>query len=126
MLLLPFGAAALRDVANAAAPARATWSQVAVLGAAGGIGQPLSLLLKMNPLVSQLSLYDIANTPGVAADLSHCNTPAQVRCRARRCAPAAPEPPAAPRRKPSNCHCALAAARSPPPAVCAGGWLRRP
>jgi hypothetical protein len=53
--------------------------QVAVLGAAGGIGQPLSLLLKMNPLVSQLSLYDIANTPGVAADLSHCNTPAQAR-----------------------------------------------
>jgi len=52
--------------------------KVAVLGAAGGIGQPLSLLLKMNPLVSQLSLYDIANTPGVAADLSHCNTPAQV------------------------------------------------
>jgi hypothetical protein len=56
--------------------------QVAVLGAAGGIGQPLSLLLKMNPLVSQLALYDIANTPGVAADLSHCNTPAQVRLRA--------------------------------------------
>jgi len=55
--------------------------QVAVLGAAGGIGQPLSLLLKMNPLVSQLALYDIANTPGVAADLSHCNTPAQVRLR---------------------------------------------
>ena len=55
--------------------------QVAVLGAAGGIGQPLSLLLKMNPLVSQLALYDIANTPGVAADLSHCNTPAQVRAR---------------------------------------------
>ena len=54
-----------------------------MLGAAGGIGQPLSLLLKMNPLVSSLSLYDIANTPGVAADLSHCNTPAQAR-RARR------------------------------------------
>ena len=53
--------------------------QVAVLGAAGGIGQPLSMLLKMNPLVSQLSLFDIANTPGVAADLSHCNTPAQAR-----------------------------------------------
>ena len=50
-----------------------------MLGAAGGIGQPLSLLLKMNPLISHLSLYDIANTPGVAADLSHCNTPAQVR-----------------------------------------------
>lgn len=34
-------------------------SQVAVLGAAGGIGQPLSMLMKLNPLVSQLSLYDI-------------------------------------------------------------------
>ena len=49
-----------------------------VLGAAGGIGQPLSLLLKADPLVSGLSLYDVVNTPGVAADLSHCNTPASV------------------------------------------------
>ena len=31
---------------------------VAVLGAAGGIGQSLSLLLKMNPLISDLRLYD--------------------------------------------------------------------
>lgn len=53
--------------------------QVAVLGAAGGIGQPLSLLMKMNPLVSKLAIYDIANTPGVGADLSHINTPAQAR-----------------------------------------------
>jgi malate dehydrogenase len=52
--------------------------KVAVLGAAGGIGQPLSLLVKMSPLVSELRLYDIANVKGVAADLSHCNTPAQV------------------------------------------------
>ena len=53
-------------------------SKVAVLGASGGIGQPLSLLLKQSPLVSQLSLYDIAHTPGVAADLSHINTRAKV------------------------------------------------
>ncbi|KAK4341618.1 hypothetical protein RND71_040119 [Anisodus tanguticus] len=52
--------------------------KVAVLGAAGGIGQPLALLIKMSPLVSSLHLYDIANVKGVAADLSHCNTPAQV------------------------------------------------
>ncbi|CAI9092991.1 OLC1v1028385C1 [Oldenlandia corymbosa var. corymbosa] len=52
--------------------------KVAVLGAAGGIGQPLALLIKMSPLVSALNLYDIANVKGVAADLSHCNTPAQV------------------------------------------------
>ncbi|CAB4281014.1 unnamed protein product [Prunus armeniaca] len=52
--------------------------KVAVLGAAGGIGQPLALLIKMSPLVSDLHLYDIANVKGVAADLSHCNTPSQV------------------------------------------------
>ena len=52
---------------------------VAVLGAAGGIGQSLSLLLKMNPLISDLRLYDLQGTPGVAADLSHTNTTCQVR-----------------------------------------------
>ncbi|GAB2269991.1 hypothetical protein Dimus_004906 [Dionaea muscipula] len=52
--------------------------KVAILGAAGGIGQPLSLLVKMSPLVSDLHLYDIANVKGVAADLSHCNTPSRV------------------------------------------------
>lgn len=54
-------------------------AKVAVLGASGGIGQPLSLLLKNNPLVSKLSLYDIAHTPGVAADLSHIETKASVK-----------------------------------------------
>ena len=49
-----------------------------MLGASGGIGQPLSLLLKMHPLVTQLSLYDVVNTPGVAADLSHVDTPTTV------------------------------------------------
>lgn len=57
---------------------RASSFKVAVLGAAGGIGQPLALLIKMSPLVSALHLYDIANVKGVAADLSHCNTPSQV------------------------------------------------
>ncbi|KAK8587446.1 hypothetical protein V6N12_021939 [Hibiscus sabdariffa] len=52
--------------------------KVAILGAGGGIGQPLALLIKMSPLVSTLNLYDIANVKGVAADLSHCNTPSQV------------------------------------------------
>jgi malate dehydrogenase len=32
-----------------------------------------------NPLVTELSLYDIAGTPGVAADVSHINTAAQVK-----------------------------------------------
>lgn len=53
-------------------------TKVALLGAAGGIGQPLGLLLKLNPLISHLALYDIVHTPGVAADISHCSTPAKV------------------------------------------------
>ncbi|KAA0149174.1 hypothetical protein FNF27_05903 [Cafeteria roenbergensis] len=52
--------------------------KVAVAGAAGGIGQPLSLLLKNNMNIGHLSLFDIVNTPGVAADLSHIPTPAVV------------------------------------------------
>merc|ERR1712126_420673 len=51
---------------------------VAVMGAAGGIGQPLSMLLKLNPAVSKLALYDIVHTVGVAADLSHIETQAKV------------------------------------------------
>merc|ERR1711878_448 len=47
---------------------------VAVMGASGGIGQPLSMLLKLNPSVTKLNLYDIVHTPGVAADLSHCES----------------------------------------------------
>ena len=51
--------------------------KVALLGAAGGIGQPLGLLLKNGlPQGWHLSLYDIAPvTPGVAKDLSHIPTP---------------------------------------------------
>lgn len=54
-------------------------AKVAVLGAAGGIGQPLSLLLKGNPLIGELSLYDVANTAGVACDISHISTAAKVK-----------------------------------------------
>ena len=54
--------------------------KVVILGAAGGIGQALALLLKTElPSGTELSLYDIAPvTPGVAADLSHIPTPVQV------------------------------------------------
>jgi len=48
------------------------------MGASGGIGQPLSLLLKASPLVDELALYDVVNTPGVAADLSHIASVAKV------------------------------------------------
>ncbi|KAK4439134.1 Malate dehydrogenase, mitochondrial [Sesamum alatum] len=64
-----------RCFSSAPAPER----KVAILGAAGGIGQPLSLLMKLNPLVSSLALYDIAGTPGVAADVSHINTRSEVK-----------------------------------------------
>jgi malate dehydrogenase len=53
--------------------------KVAVLGAAGGIGQPMSLLLKSDPLITALSLYDIRGAPGVAADISHVNTNSVVK-----------------------------------------------
>lgn len=54
--------------------------KVAVLGAAGGIGQPLSMILKNSlPAGSKLSLYDVAPfTPGVAKDLSHIPTDVEV------------------------------------------------
>ena len=55
--------------------------KVAVLGAAGGIGQALALLLKTQlPSGSELSLYDIAPvTPGVAVDLSHIPTAVKIK-----------------------------------------------
>ena len=55
--------------------------KVAVLGAAGGIGQALALLLKTQlPAGSHLSLYDIAPvTPGVAVDLSHIPTAVEIK-----------------------------------------------
>jgi len=49
-----------------------------LIGASGGIGQPLGLLLKKNTSIAHLALYDIVGTPGVGADLSHINTPAKV------------------------------------------------
>jgi len=52
--------------------------KVAVLGAAGGIGQPLSLLCKLSEHIDELSCYDIVGTPGVAADLSHIPTASKI------------------------------------------------
>ncbi|XP_073014170.1 malate dehydrogenase, glyoxysomal [Typha latifolia] len=64
---------------NCRAKGGAPGFKVAILGAAGGIGQPLAMLMKMNPLVSVLHLYDVVNSPGVTADISHMNTGAVVR-----------------------------------------------
>lgn len=64
----------LGDLANTVtSPIRATGRlvfgdkklKVGVVGAAGGIGQPLALLLKLSPFVTELSLFDVAPfTPG--------------------------------------------------------------
>ncbi|KAH7847479.1 hypothetical protein Vadar_026515 [Vaccinium darrowii] len=64
---------------NCRAKGGASGFKVAILGAAGGIGQPLAMLMKMNPLVSVLHLYDVVNSPGVTADISHMDTGAVVR-----------------------------------------------
>jgi malate dehydrogenase len=49
--------------------------KVCVVGGAGGIGQPLCLLMATNPLVKELAIIDLniamVPAPGVAADLSH-------------------------------------------------------
>jgi len=67
-------------IRHASTPSASTFAKkVAVLGASGGIGQPLSLLLKLSPLISDLSLYDIQHTKGVGADLSHIETRAKVK-----------------------------------------------
>jgi malate dehydrogenase len=54
--------------------------KVTVIGAAGGIGQALSLLLKIGlPAGSELALFDLAPfTPGVAVDLSHIPTDVKI------------------------------------------------
>lgn len=55
--------------------------KVTVLGAAGGIGQAFSLLLKNGlPQGSELALYDVnPMVPGVAVDLSHVPTGVSVQ-----------------------------------------------
>jgi len=66
---------ATRSVGKAALAQQQRGFKCSVLGAAGGIGQPLSLLLKINPRVTALTCFDVAPiTPGVAADLSHIAT----------------------------------------------------
>lgn len=69
----------LRSASSLARKVTARGYKVAVVGASGGIGQPLSLLLKLDPKVTALNLFDVVRTPGVAADISHCCTPAKVQ-----------------------------------------------
>lgn len=53
--------------------------RVCIVGANGGTGRPLSMLLKMNPKVTTLNLYDVANVAGIAADVSHIDTLSVVK-----------------------------------------------
>jgi malate dehydrogenase len=39
----------------------------------------MSLLIKQNPKVTKLALYDVRGAPGVAADISHVNTASEVK-----------------------------------------------
>ncbi|XP_049389246.1 malate dehydrogenase, glyoxysomal [Solanum stenotomum] len=73
------GVGSILERTNCRAKGGAAGFKVAILGAAGGIGQPLAMLMKMNPLVSVLHLYDVVNAPGVTADISHMDTGAVVR-----------------------------------------------
>lgn len=68
----------LKKTARAFSSATAQSMKVAVLGAAGGIGQPLSMLCKLSSEIDELACYDIVGTPGVAADLSHIPTKASM------------------------------------------------
>lgn len=52
--------------------------KVTILGSSGAIGQPLSLLLKLNPKIKKLSLYDINSPIGVSKDISHISTICKV------------------------------------------------
>jgi malate dehydrogenase len=57
--------------------------KVCVCGGSGGIGQPLSLLMAMDPNVGELSVYDLTKAmvppAGVAADLGHLETKVRVK-----------------------------------------------
>jgi len=73
-----FSRSSLKLAARAFHSSTAANSKVCVVGGAGGIGQPLSMLLSMDPAVSHVAVFDMVGAPGVAADLSHINTPAKV------------------------------------------------
>jgi malate dehydrogenase len=52
--------------------------KVAVVGAAGGIGRSLAMLLKFNDNINNISLYDVAPTEGIANDLGNIYTQGNV------------------------------------------------
>jgi len=52
--------------------------KVTVVGAGGGIGQPLSLLIRRCPGIDELALHDLSEMKGIAADLSHVSQRGKV------------------------------------------------
>ena len=48
------------------------------------LSMPALRARQINPNVSSLALYDVVGTPGVAADISHINSKAQVKVRHKR------------------------------------------
>lgn len=51
-----------------------------MIGSAGGIGQPLCMLLKQEVMITDLNMYDIAKVnSGVGVDVSHINTATTVQ-----------------------------------------------
>jgi len=52
--------------------------KVTVVGAGGGIGQPLSLLIRRCPGIDELALHDLSDMKGIAADLSHVSQSGKV------------------------------------------------
>lgn len=72
------------DYGSQASPMRVPASsgelvKVAILGAAGGIGQPLALLLMLHSeYVQHLALYDLVHVRGIGADLSHVDRQCKI------------------------------------------------
>lgn len=52
--------------------------KICVLGAMGGLGQPLSLLLKQSPYFSELALFDLKSSRGLALELNQIDTECRV------------------------------------------------
>lgn len=52
--------------------------KISILGAAGKMGQPLSLMLKQSPLVDELALQDISGTCALGFELGHIDTRCKV------------------------------------------------
>lgn len=53
--------------------------KISIVGAGGGVGESMSMILKLSPLVGELALHDlIPQTVGIAKELSHICTTSKV------------------------------------------------